>query len=69
MEKLIEFLKDRFPNGIQMFDTRNIVGDSMVTIYDEDGITVDYCHDYSYIEIFGLTDEEFEEVVEKSNGH
>lgn len=62
MEKLIEFLKNEFPERIQMFDTRNIVGDRMVTIYDEDGITVDYCPDYDYIEIFGLTDEQFEEV-------
>lgn len=69
MEKLILFLKDRFPEGIQMFDSRNIVGDSMVTIYDEDGITVDYCYGYSYIEIFGLTDEQFKEVVEKANGY
>ena len=33
MEKLIKFLKERFPEGIQMFDTRNIVGDMMETIY------------------------------------
>lgn len=68
MEKLIEFLKKTFPKGIQMFDTRNIVGDPMTTIYEADGITVDYCHYYSYIEIFGLTDKEFEEVMEKANG-
>lgn len=69
MEKLIEFLKDRFPKGIQMFDSRNIVGDSMVTIYDADGIIVDYCYGYDYIEIFGLTDEQFKEVVKKANGY
>ena len=34
MEKLIEFLKKEFPNGIQMFNTRNLVGDQMRTIYN-----------------------------------
>lgn len=29
MEKLIEFSKKEFPEGIQMFDTRNFVGDPM----------------------------------------
>ena len=59
MEKLIEFLKKKFPNGIQMFDTRNFVGDQMFTIYNEDGFVVDYCYEYEYIEVFGLSDEEF----------
>ena len=62
MEKLIEFLKKKFPKGIQMFDTRNWVGDSMCNIYNEDGIVVDYCYGYEYIEIFGLTNEQFEYV-------
>lgn len=67
MEKLIEFLKKEFPEGIQMFDTRNIVGDTMTTIYYDvdDDIQVDYCFDYQYIEIFGLTDEDFEAVRNK----
>lgn len=62
MEELIEFLKEEFPNGIQMFDTRNIAGDYMETIYEKDGITVDYAPFYEYIEIFGLSKEEFEMV-------
>lgn len=67
MSKLIEFLKDRFPYGIQAFSTKNIVGDSMVTIYYDGEIMVDYCPSYEYIEIFGLTKEQFEEVCEKAN--
>ncbi len=46
MEKLIEFLKKEFPNGIQMFNTRNWVDDQMCTIYNEDGFVVDYCYGY-----------------------
>lgn len=69
MEKLIAFLKEEFPEGIQMFRTRNFVGDPMVNIYDEDGIQVDYCHYYGYIEIFGLSAEEFETVMKEIKGY
>lgn len=41
LDNLIAFLKRKFPEGIQMFDTRNIVGDPMITIYERDGICVD----------------------------
>ena len=36
MEKLIEFLKKEFPEGIQMFNIKNCVGDPMYTIYRKD---------------------------------
>lgn len=68
MEDLIVFLKKDFPNGIQMFNTRNWVGDSMVNIYDENGIEVDYCYDYEYIEVFGLSEEQFKELNKIING-
>ena len=32
IEELIKFLKEKFPKGIQMFDTRNIAGDSIRNI-------------------------------------
>lgn len=62
LNKLKKFLKEKFKKRIQAFDTRNTEGDSMETIYNEDGITVDYCYYYEYIEIFGLTDEEYKEL-------
>ena len=68
MEKLIEFLKKEFPNGIQMFNTGNLVGDTMCTIYSEDGIVVDYCYGYEYIEVFGLSDEAFHTLAAEING-
>lgn len=37
----------------------------MITIYDSNGVVIDYCPDYDYIEIFGLTDDEFAIVVEE----
>ena len=39
----------------------------MENVYDKDGIQVDYCCGYEYIEIFGLTDKEFESLIE--DGH
>lgn len=62
LNKLKKFLKEKFKKRIQAFDTRNTEGDSMETIYNEDGITVDYCYYYEYIEIFGLTNEEYKEL-------
>lgn len=67
IDKLKKFLQEEYPN-IQAFNTRNIAGDSLYTVYEEDGITVEYCYYYEYIEIFGLTDEEFEDLVDES-GH
>lgn len=45
-----------------LFDCRNIVGDPMTTIYSENGLTIDICYKYSYFEVFGLDDDEFEEL-------
>lgn len=45
-----------------IYDTRNILGDFMRTIFDEDGLTIDICDDWGYFEVFGLTDEEFVEL-------
>lgn len=59
IEKLREFLINNDYKGMQTFDSRNIVGDPMETVYNEDGITVDECHYYGYLEIFGLTAEEY----------
>ena len=69
IDDLIVFLKKEFPKGIQMFSTRNIVGDFMINIYEEDGIYVDYCYQYEYIEIFGLTKEEFKKVMIETRGY
>ncbi len=45
-----------------IYDTRNIVGDYMDTIYDSDDLTVDICYCYAYFEVFGLTNNEFVEL-------
>lgn len=58
IENAIEFIKKNYEEDIQIFDTRNIVGDSMECVYSEDGIDIDECYDWGYLEIFGLTEEE-----------
>jgi len=64
ISKLKKFLQENCPN-MQAFNTRNLVGDTMVTIYENDGIVVDICYYYEYIEIFGLTDEDFENLIDE----
>lgn len=59
IKKLREFLINNDYKCWQTFDNRNIAGDPMATVYEEDGITVDECYYYGYLEIFGLTDEEY----------
>ena len=68
IEKLIDFLKNRFIGGIQMFNTPSIVGDFRVPIYSEDGIKVLFAPYYEYIEIYGISDEEFERVMKETGG-
>lgn len=59
LNELRNFINEIGFNGKQTFDSRNVAGDSMVTIYEKDGITVDFCHYYDYLEIFGLSEEEY----------
>lgn len=45
-----------------IFNTRNILGDDITTLYNKDGLTIDICYGECYFEVFGLTDREFEEL-------
>ena len=45
-----------------LFDTCNVMGDSMTTLYDEDGLTIVICYGWGYFEVFGLSDDEFKEL-------
>lgn len=66
IKKLKIFLQKNYPN-IQAFNTRNIVGDKLTTVYKEDNITVDYCSFWDYIEIFGLTNKQFDKLLNKKS--
>ena len=64
IEKLINFLKENFPDGIQMFNKNDIAKELMKNIYYDtiNGILVYYNYSENYIDIYGLTDEEFKQV-------
>lgn len=69
IEKLIKFLKERFESGIQMFDTPSLVNDYRIPIYIEDDITVLYAPSWNYIEIYGISSEEFDRVMREAKGY
>ena len=50
-----------------IFNCLNWVGDPMVTVYDDAGLTIDICYGYAYFEVFGLSDEDFTELAEFYN--
>jgi hypothetical protein len=63
LEKAKEIVKEnyRYANcGI--YNSRNILGDSMWTIYEGEGLTIDICYYYSYFEVFGLNHADFKEL-------
>lgn len=67
MTSTIEKVKEVIKNNIEdalfgIFDCRNIAGDKMETIYDNNGIRIEICYRYGYFEVFGLTCSEFEEI-------
>ena len=63
LEKAKEIIKEHYEQAdCGLYDNRNTMGDPMTTIYDEDELTIDICYYYAYFEVFGLSDEEFEEL-------
>lgn len=66
IEKLKKFLQKFYPN-YQAFNTRNLASNAMVTVYTEDGIQVDEAFEWGYIEIFGLTEEEFKSLLDPTS--
>lgn len=45
-----------------LFNGSSCLSDPTLTIYDENGLTIDICYYYEYFEVFGLSDNEFEEL-------
>lgn len=64
LEKAKTIIKDNFEAGdCGLYNTRNIAGDTMNTIYKEDGLQIDICYYWSYFEVFGLSSSEFHELL------
>ena len=69
VEKVLEFFKEN-PDEIRrcgVFNSRNIVGDRMYSVAEIEGIQIDACYEYDYLELFGFTENEFKEFKEKYN--
>ncbi len=45
-----------------LFNTRNFVNDNMSTIFTGKYFTLDICYYWSYFEVFGTTEQEFDEL-------
>lgn len=54
LTEVMEFLKSNKYYGMQCFDCRNICDDPTETVYCKDGVTVEVCHSWGYIEVLGL---------------
>lgn len=63
LEKAKVLIKENYSvANCGIFDSRNLIGDVMSTIYEGEGLTIDICYDYAYFEVFGLSDADFEEL-------
>ena len=68
MNKNLKAIKKIIKENIEdancgLFNTKNIIGDQMFTLYEKDGVTIDICYRYSYFEILGLNEHEFREIL------
>ena len=63
LEKAKEIIMENYNDAdCGIFDCRNIVGDYMTTVYEDEELQVDICYHWSHFEVSGLTDEEFTEL-------
>lgn len=63
LEKAKEIIKANYKDAdCGIFRTRNLMGDPMETIYEEDGLTIDICREWGYFEVFGLEASDFAEL-------
>ena len=63
LEKAKRIIKENHDEArCGIYNCRNLVGDSMATIYEDEELTIDICRTWSYFEVFGLTDKEFAEL-------
>ena len=67
-QKLVDFLRKSNFLGMQAFDCESLVGDSRDLVYDEDGIEVYVCYYYDYVEILGISKNEFNQLVKSKYG-
>ncbi len=60
--KLLNFLRNSNLLGMLVFDCESLVGDARECVYSEDGISVLVCYYWDYVEVLGISDEEFKAI-------
>ena len=60
-KEIIEKFYEQAECGI--YNSRNLVGDPMVNIYNDGTLSIDVCFHYGYFEVFGLSETEFSELA------
>ena len=64
IDKVKDVLRSKYSDAMcGLFFNKNWAGDHMITIWEENGVTVDICYEYAYFEVFGLTEEEENELL------
>ena len=58
LKKALDYIKANYHSGIQVFCSRNTIGDQMERVWSEDDVAIDYCPYYDYLEVLGLTGDE-----------
>lgn len=67
-KKVKELIKEYYEQAcLGIYNTRNLVGDPMMTIFNGEYFTLDICFSWEYFEVFGATEEEFAELKELYN--
>lgn len=47
LEEIKKVIKDNYKHGdCGIFDCRNVVGDTMINIYNKDNVSIDICYDW-----------------------
>lgn len=62
---LKELLERNEQDKIQMFDCRDIAGDYKESLLDEDNVTILYAPNYNYVEVLGLSEQDYNKIYEK----
>lgn len=61
-------INDCSGNVTQIFRSRNILGDPMANLYTGEYFTLDICNEWSYLEIFGTTEDEWKDILAYCKG-
>ena len=68
LELAKSIIKEHYNEGTcGIFNTSSLMNDPMITLYRDNQLTINICFYYEYFEVFGLSKEDFEELVKYYN--